>query len=83
MAKGLEDTACYVYTRFMSVNEVGGSPANFGIPLSEFHRANQGRAGALAARHAQQHLRMTPSEAKMCARGWMCCRRCPAPGLRR
>ena len=44
MAKGLEDTACYVYTRFISVNEVGGSPANFGIPVSEFHRANQSRA---------------------------------------
>ena len=44
MAKGLEDTACYVYTRFISVNEVGGSPANFGLPLPEFHRANQLRA---------------------------------------
>ena len=44
MAKGLEDTACYVYTRFISVNEVGGSPANFGLSLSEYHRANQLRA---------------------------------------
>lgn len=44
MAKGLEDTACYVYTRFIAVNEVGGSPANFGIPLPEFHRANRLRA---------------------------------------
>ena len=44
MAKGLEDTACYVYTRFISVNEVGGSPAKFGIPVAEFHHANQLRA---------------------------------------
>ena len=44
MAKGLEDTACYVYTRFVSVNEVGGSPAKFGIPVAEFHHANQLRA---------------------------------------
>jgi (1->4)-alpha-D-glucan 1-alpha-D-glucosylmutase len=44
MAKGLEDTACYVYTRFISVNEVGGSPGEFGVPLGEFHRANQTRA---------------------------------------
>ncbi len=44
MAKGLEDTACYVYTRFISVNEVGGSPANFGTSLAEFHQANQLRA---------------------------------------
>ena len=41
MAKGLEDTACYVYTRFISVNEVGGSPAEFGISLAEFHRGNR------------------------------------------
>lgn len=44
MAKGLEDTACYVYNRFISVNEVGGTPASFGIPVSEFHRGNQERA---------------------------------------
>jgi (1->4)-alpha-D-glucan 1-alpha-D-glucosylmutase len=44
MAKGLEDTACYVYTRFLSVNEVGGSPGDFGMPLGEFHRGNQIRA---------------------------------------
>jgi len=40
MAKGLEDTACYVYNRFVSVNEVGGSPKEFGVELDEFHRAN-------------------------------------------
>ncbi len=44
MAKGLEDTACYVYTRFVSVNEVGGSPAKFGIGVAEFHHGNQMRA---------------------------------------
>jgi (1->4)-alpha-D-glucan 1-alpha-D-glucosylmutase len=44
MAKGLEDTACYVYARFLSANEVGGSPADFGISVSEFHQANQERA---------------------------------------
>lgn len=44
MAKGLEDTACYVYNRFISVNEVGGSPAEFGIGLEEFHHGNLERA---------------------------------------
>lgn len=44
MAKGLEDTACYVYARFISVNEVGGSPAEFGTCVPEFHQANQERA---------------------------------------
>jgi (1->4)-alpha-D-glucan 1-alpha-D-glucosylmutase len=30
MAKGVEDTAFYRYTRLVSLNEVGGSPATFG-----------------------------------------------------
>jgi (1->4)-alpha-D-glucan 1-alpha-D-glucosylmutase len=45
MAKGLEDTACYVYNRFVSVNEVGGSPKQFGISADEFHQANVQREG--------------------------------------
>jgi (1->4)-alpha-D-glucan 1-alpha-D-glucosylmutase len=40
MAKGLEDTACYVYNRFVAVNEVGGSPGDFGVSVEEFHRGN-------------------------------------------
>jgi (1->4)-alpha-D-glucan 1-alpha-D-glucosylmutase len=44
MAKGLEDTACYVYNRFVSVNEVGGSPKQFGISVDEFHDASLKRS---------------------------------------
>ena len=44
MAKGLEDTACYVYSRFISANDVGGSPADFGIGVWEFHQDNVQRA---------------------------------------
>jgi (1->4)-alpha-D-glucan 1-alpha-D-glucosylmutase len=44
MAKGLEDTVCYVYNRFISVNEVGGSPKHFGLSPAEFHAANAKRA---------------------------------------
>lgn len=40
MAKGLEDTAFYVYNRFISLNEVGGSPDRFGTPLETFHGQN-------------------------------------------
>jgi (1->4)-alpha-D-glucan 1-alpha-D-glucosylmutase len=40
MAKGLEDTACYIYNPFVSVNEVGGSPREFGVELDDFHRGN-------------------------------------------
>src|ERR1041385_4083116 len=44
MAKGMEDTACYVYNRFIAVNEVGGSPKQFGIGPEEFHAGNLKRA---------------------------------------
>jgi (1->4)-alpha-D-glucan 1-alpha-D-glucosylmutase len=44
MAKGMEDTACYVYNRFIAVNEVGGSPRQFGITADEFHSSNLKRA---------------------------------------
>jgi (1->4)-alpha-D-glucan 1-alpha-D-glucosylmutase len=43
MAKGVEDTALYVYNRLLSLNEVGGDPNHFGISLSEFHAFNQNR----------------------------------------
>src|SRR5438477_7688176 len=44
MAKGLEDTVCYVYNRFISLNEVGGFPKEFGTSLVEFHAENLKRA---------------------------------------
>ncbi len=40
MAKGLEDTAFYVYNRLVSLNEVGGSPDRFGTSLETFHGKN-------------------------------------------
>ncbi|MDP4174899.1 MAG: malto-oligosyltrehalose synthase [Bacteroidota bacterium] len=43
MAKGFEDTALYIYNRFISLNEVGGSPDKFGIPLEQFHQFNETR----------------------------------------
>jgi len=45
MAKGAEDTACYVYNRLASLNEVGGDPLQFGISVHTFHeRMRQRRA---------------------------------------
>lgn len=38
MAKGVEDTAYYRWTRFIALNEVGGAPAHFGVAPEEFHR---------------------------------------------
>ena len=43
MAKGVEDTAFYVYTRFLSANEVGSSVKAFGISTDLFHATNQDR----------------------------------------
>lgn len=43
MAKGLEDTAFYVYNRLVSLNEVGGMPGKFGTGLDAFHGQNLDR----------------------------------------
>ncbi|MEN9229288.1 MAG: malto-oligosyltrehalose synthase [Thermostichus sp. DG02_5_bins_236] len=44
MAKGVEDTAFYVYNRLLSLNEVGGNPCRFGLSVQDFHPFNQERA---------------------------------------
>jgi (1->4)-alpha-D-glucan 1-alpha-D-glucosylmutase len=43
MAKGHEDTALYIYNRLVSVNDVGGDPAESVLPLEEFHARAQRR----------------------------------------
>ncbi len=43
MAKGVEDTAFYRWTRFTALNEVGGDPHTFGLDLDEFHQSLQDR----------------------------------------
>jgi (1->4)-alpha-D-glucan 1-alpha-D-glucosylmutase len=43
MAKGLEDTSFYVYNRLICLNEVGGSPDQFGTTAKEFHEHNMNR----------------------------------------
>ena len=53
MAKGVEDTAFYVFNRLVSLNEVGGEPDRFGVSPDDFHAMNAARArqwpGALSA----------------------------------
>ncbi|HST61914.1 MAG TPA: malto-oligosyltrehalose synthase [Longimicrobium sp.] len=44
MAKGVEDTAFYVFNRLVSLNEVGGEPDRFGRTPEEFHVAMLDRA---------------------------------------
>jgi (1->4)-alpha-D-glucan 1-alpha-D-glucosylmutase len=43
-AKGIEDTAFYRFHRLVSLNEVGGDPAQFGVDVETFHRRNLERA---------------------------------------
>ena len=37
-AKGIEDTAFYIYNRLVSLNEVGGEPVQFGLSVEAFHK---------------------------------------------
>jgi (1->4)-alpha-D-glucan 1-alpha-D-glucosylmutase len=40
-AKGVEDTACYRWSRLVSLNEVGCEPDRFGVNPAEFHTVAQ------------------------------------------
>ncbi|NQX28484.1 malto-oligosyltrehalose synthase [Microbacteriaceae bacterium VKM Ac-2854] len=46
MAKGVEDTAFYRYSRLTSLNEVGADPAEFAIDVAEFHERQARRQAA-------------------------------------
>ena len=46
MAKGVEDTAFYRYTRLGSLTEVGGDPSVFALSVEGFHRAQAARQAA-------------------------------------
>ncbi len=46
-AKGVEDTAFYVFNRLVALNEVGGEPAAPGLTLEAFHRQNAARQAEL------------------------------------
>jgi (1->4)-alpha-D-glucan 1-alpha-D-glucosylmutase len=43
MAKGVEDTAFYIYNRLAALNEVGGEPQQFGLSVDAFHERNLNR----------------------------------------
>ena len=48
MAKGVEDTAFYRYTRLTPLTEVGADPSMFAVEPAEFHAGTP--AGSRAAR---------------------------------
>jgi (1->4)-alpha-D-glucan 1-alpha-D-glucosylmutase len=43
-AKGVEDTAFYRYARLLALNDVGGDPSRFRLPVERFHAGNLERA---------------------------------------
>ena len=70
MAKGIEDTAFYVYNRLVSLNEVGGEPGRFGVQPDGVARLQPERQAQLAAmrcrpfdpRHQAQRGRARPHQ---------------------
>ena len=49
MAKGVEDTAFYRYTRLGTLTEVGADPSEFSIGVTEFHRRQLDRQARFPA----------------------------------
>ena len=49
MAKGVEDTAFYRYSRLASLTEVGGDPSEFSIDVAEFHARQERRQAVFPA----------------------------------
>ncbi|MET0933234.1 MAG: malto-oligosyltrehalose synthase [Mycetocola sp.] len=49
MAKGVEDTAFYRFSRLTSLNEVGADPGEYCISVNEFHARQQHRQAVLPA----------------------------------
>ncbi|MEZ5102063.1 MAG: alpha-amylase family glycosyl hydrolase [Thermoleophilia bacterium] len=60
MAKGVEDTAFYRYLRLLALNEVGGDPGRFSLPVAAFHAASARRL----ARFPRQLLASTTHDTK-------------------
>jgi (1->4)-alpha-D-glucan 1-alpha-D-glucosylmutase len=44
MAKGMEDTAFYIFNRLVSLNDVGFDPKTFGVSPTAFHHQNRQRS---------------------------------------
>jgi (1->4)-alpha-D-glucan 1-alpha-D-glucosylmutase len=49
MAKGVEDSAFYRYSRLASLTEVGGDPDEFAMTVEEFHERKSRRAASFPA----------------------------------
>ena len=77
-AKGVEDTAFYVYNRLVSLNEVGGDPT-VRLVARRRPRLPRGPTGPVPV-GLSTGPRTTPSAARTCGRASTCCPSCPASG---
>src|SRR5205823_3837654 len=70
-AKGVEDTAFYVYNRLVALNEVGGEPDRFGTAPAAFHALNAQRQrdwpGGLSASSTHDTKRSEDVRARLAA----------------
>ena len=72
MAKGVEDTAFYRYSRLLALNEVGGDPGRFGLPLETFHEAQAKRAPrSLLTTFTHDTKRSADVRARLAALTWV------------
>jgi (1->4)-alpha-D-glucan 1-alpha-D-glucosylmutase len=72
MAKGVEDTALYRYNRLLALNEVGGDPGRFGVPLETFHAGNaKRRPRALLSTFTHDTKRSGDVRARLAALTWV------------
>jgi (1->4)-alpha-D-glucan 1-alpha-D-glucosylmutase len=75
LAKGVEDTAFYRYHRLAALNEVGGDPGRWSLPLADFHAANLERARRfplqLLASQTHDTKRSGDVRARLVALTWM------------
>ncbi len=74
VAKGVEDTAFYRYNRLVCLNEVGGDPGRFALPVDDFHATNVERAARfphhLLATQTHDTKRSGDVRARICAISW-------------
>ena len=68
MAKGVEDTAFYRWVRLTALNEVGGDPDRFSLPVDEFHRRTSSARSASRCTCSRRR-RTTRSAPATCAPG--------------
>ena len=72
MAKGVEDTAFYRYNRLLALNDVGGDPGRFGLPLAGLHERNaKRRPNSLLTTFTHDTKRSADVRARLAALTWM------------